>query len=56
MGPSRKVAFSHILQRKNVRLLPKTPKKELLALKVWENCKNCKRKEKTLAGFEPAMQ
>ena len=56
MGPSRKVAFSHRLQRKNGRLLPKTPQKELLALKVWKNCKNCKRVENTTAGFEPAMQ
>ena len=24
------------------------------ALKVWENCKNCRKKENTQSGFEPA--
>jgi hypothetical protein len=45
-----------MLQGKNGRLLPKTIKNELLALKVWGKCKNCKRIENTMAGFEHAMQ
>ena len=36
MGPSLKVAFGHWILREKGGLLPKTPKNELLALKVWE--------------------
>ena len=36
MGPSLKVAFGHWILREKGGLLPKTPKNELLALKVLE--------------------
>ena len=39
MGPSLKVAFGHWILRGKGGLLPKTPQKELLALKVCEKHK-----------------
>ena len=49
MRPSLKVAFGHWNLRGKGGLLPKTPKKGLSALKVWEKTlKN----QKVLVGFE----
>ena len=56
MGPSPKVTYEYRQLREKVRLLPKTIKNELLALKVWRKYKKWKKMENTMAGFEPAMQ
>ena len=51
MGPGLKVAFGHWILRGKGGLLPKTPQKGLLALKVWGNCK---KRINSNRGFEPA--
>ena len=56
MGPRSKVAYKYWLLREIGRLLAKTRKNELLALKVWQKCKILQNNGKDLTGFKPAMQ